>query len=63
MSYLCTNYLSKFPVGAMRHAVMCNDEGLIASHGILQRNAEGQSRLFAAIPWPMVMAAKLDFDV
>lgn len=63
MSYLCTNSLATFPDGVMRHAVMCNEEGLIAAHGILQRNSEGVYRFFAAVPWPMVMASRLDFNV
>jgi len=63
MSYICTNSLACFPAGTMRHAVMCNDEGLIAAHGILQRNEAGQYRFFAGGPWPMVMAAKTRFDV
>lgn len=63
MSYLCTNSLATFPDNAMRHAVMCNEEGLIAAHGILQRNPAGQYRFFAAVPWPMIMASRLGFNV
>lgn len=63
MSYLCTNSLANFPADTMRHAVMCNEEGLIACHGILQRNEAGQYRLFAAVPWPLVAASFLDFNV
>lgn len=63
MSYICTNSLGHFPADAMRHAVMCNDDGLITAHGILQRSEEGEYRFFAAPPWPMVMAAKTRFKV
>ncbi|MCP5143756.1 MAG: aminomethyl transferase family protein [Gammaproteobacteria bacterium] len=63
MSYICTNSLKVFPQGMMRHAVMCNDGGLVASHGILQRYDNGQYRYFAGGPWPMVMAAKTKFNV
>jgi len=34
---ICTNSFAKFSIGAMKHAVMCTSEGLIATHGILQR--------------------------
>jgi len=63
MSYICTNSLAHFPADAMRHAVMCNEDGLVATPGILQRNEAGQYRFFAADPWPIIMAAKGGFDV
>jgi len=63
LSYICTNSLKTFPADAMRHAVMCNESGLIAAHGILQRNDEGQYRFFAGGPWPIVMSAKGNFNV
>jgi len=59
----CTNSLKDFPDGVMRHAVMCNDAGLIAAHGILQRNEAGQYIFFAGGPWPMIMAAKHGLNV
>jgi vanillate/3-O-methylgallate O-demethylase len=34
------NSFAKFPVGSMKHAVMCNEDGLIAAHGITERKAE-----------------------
>lgn len=63
MSYLCTNSLANFPADAMRHAVMCDADGMVAAHGILQRNAQGQYRYFAAPPWPMLWASRLGFNV
>jgi len=63
VQYLCTNNLDRFPAGTMRHAVMCNEEGLIASHGILQRYDTGVHRFFACGPWPAVIAAQGGFDV
>ena len=63
LSYICTNSLARFPAGTMRHAVMCNEQGLVAAHGILQRYESGQYRFFAAPPWPMVVAARGGFDV
>ena len=53
---ICVNNFEKFPVGTMKHAVMCLDNGLIASHGILQRNDEDDVRYFAGGPWPIFKA-------
>ena len=50
--------LREVSVGSMKHAVMCNDEGLVATHGILQRNTEEEYRWFAAGPWPMYRLAR-----
>lgn len=63
VSWLCTNSLSKFAEGSMRHAVMCNEKGLIASHGILQRYEDGHYLHFAAGPWPYYMALQGKFVV
>src|SRR5215472_14303687 len=40
---LLINSLEKFPVGSMKHAVMCNEEGFIVAHGIIERKAEDHS--------------------
>jgi len=59
LASLCTNSFQKFPVGSMKHAVMCTEEGLVASHAILQRNGAQQFRLFAAgYPWLEYQASK-----
>lgn len=63
IAQLCTNNLSVFPEGTMRHAVMCDDAGLIASHGILQRYESGLYRHFAAGPWALFKALDGKFDV
>lgn len=60
---LCTNNLQSFPEGTMRHAVMCEDNGLIAAHGILQRYESGLYRHFAAGPWAHYKALSSKFDV
>jgi len=63
VSQLCTNSLKVFPEGTMRHAVMCNEDGLIASHGILQRYDSGLYQHFAAGPWAIVNAMDTKFNV
>lgn len=60
---LCTNSLKKFPEGSMRHAVMCEDNGLIAAHGILQRYDSGLYRHFAAGPWAFYKGLNTKMDV
>ena len=63
VAYLCTNNLQDVPEGTMRHAVMCDANGLIAAHGILQRYQDGRYRHFAAGPWALYQATKRRFNV
>lgn len=63
IAQLCTNSLKSFPEGTMRHAVMCNDDGLVAAHGILQRYDNGQYRHFASVPWILFQATRGKFKV
>jgi vanillate/3-O-methylgallate O-demethylase len=62
-SSICTNSFARFPSGSMKHAVMCLENGLIATHGILQRNGEEEVRFFAAGPWPIYMLQKTSYRV
>jgi glycine cleavage system aminomethyltransferase T len=41
-SDICVNGFSKFPVGTLRHAIMCNERGLIVAHGVLARVADDE---------------------
>ena len=47
---LVINSLEKFPIGSMKHAVMLTDEGLIGSHGIVERQSEDEFHSFAGGP-------------
>jgi vanillate/3-O-methylgallate O-demethylase len=59
LSTLCTNSFKRFDIGSMKHAVMCTDAGLVASHAILQRNGRQNYRLFAAgYPWLEFQASR-----
>ena len=60
---LCINSFAKFPIGSMKHAVMCNDDGLIAAHGITERKAEDEFEFFAAPPWPVQRLAGTSYRV
>ena len=63
VSWLCTNNLQNFPQGTMRHAVMCDANGLIAAHGILQRYDDGRYKHFAAGPWALYKGLTGKFNV
>jgi vanillate/3-O-methylgallate O-demethylase len=45
---LVINSFAKFPVGTMKHGVACTDDGLIASHGIIERKAEDEFEVYAS---------------
>jgi glycine cleavage system aminomethyltransferase T len=63
-SSICVNSFARFPIGSMKHAVMCTDNGLIAGHAILQRNDEEEFRLFAAgLPWAEYLASQTSHKV
>jgi glycine cleavage system aminomethyltransferase T len=63
VSSICINGFSSFQDGGSKHAVMLTDNGLIASHSLLQRDAEDRFRMFAAPPWAIYQASKSPFDV
>lgn len=54
----CVNSFAKFPVGALKHAIMCNDEGLIITHGVLMRVGEDDFISFALVPCAPYYLAK-----
>jgi vanillate/3-O-methylgallate O-demethylase len=47
------NGLSKFPIGSAKHAIMLNEEGLVANHGVLMRHGENDFRANFSGAWPM----------
>ena len=60
---LCINSFVTFPIGSMKHAVMCDENGLIGAHGILERKAEDEFEFFAAPPWPLQKLAGSSYRV
>src|SRR3974390_3368867 len=56
------NSFAKFPVGTMKHGVMCNEAGLITAHGIIERVAEDEFRSFAGGPPGPAAALDVPFD-
>lgn len=63
LASICVNNFSRFRPGTAKHAVMCTDKGLIAAHGVLQRMADNDFRLFASGPWAPYMHSKTGYDV
>jgi len=57
------NSLEKFPVGSMKHAVMCTEDGLIAAHGIVERKADDHFESFAGGPPGQHLDTAAPFDV
>lgn len=62
-SRIAVNGFDKFPIGSAKHAIMCTDGGLIASHGVLQRNSEDEVQLFVAGLWAVYQSQKSDLQV
>jgi glycine cleavage system aminomethyltransferase T len=50
MQGLVINSFADFPVGTLKHAVMCTEDGLIASHGVVERKGENEFASFAGGP-------------
>jgi vanillate/3-O-methylgallate O-demethylase len=50
MQGLVINSFASFPVGTLKHAVMCTEDGLIAAHGVVERKAEDEFESFAGGP-------------
>jgi glycine cleavage system aminomethyltransferase T len=63
LSGLCINGFSTYPLGASKHAIMLNEDGLVAAHGLLQRDQEHIYRLFASAPWALYQHSKTTLDV
>lgn len=60
---ISVNGYKKFPVGSVKHAVMCDDNGLIASHGVLQHNGPEEVQLFVSGNWASYQQHITSLDV
>lgn len=60
---IATNSFARFSPGSMKHAVMCNEHGRIAAHGVLQLGEDEALTLFATGPWPIYLMRKSGLDV
>ena len=50
-SDISVNSYAKFPIGGIKHCIMCNDEGLIMAHGVLMRLAEEEFLTYFLAPY------------
>jgi glycine cleavage system aminomethyltransferase T len=60
---LLINSLEKFPVGSMKHGVMCSEAGRVAAHGIIERKAEDHFESWAGGPPGIRFHDSVPFDV
>ena len=63
LSDTTTNSFARFPVGRIKHTVMCDDEGRVLTHGLAVRIAEGEVMAYTLTPWLNYAAAKGHYDV
>lgn len=63
LSSICINGFSNFAVGGSKHAIMLTDQGLVAAHALVHRDAEDRFRMFATPPWAIYKAATSGLDV
>ena len=57
------NNFSRFKVGTAKHAIACNDDGLIVAHGVMQKRAENDFRIFVSGQWALYRHSLTDLDV
>lgn len=50
-SDVSVNSYEQFPIGGIKHCIMCNDEGLIMTHGVLLRLDEDEFEGFFLAPY------------
>jgi glycine cleavage system aminomethyltransferase T len=60
---LVINSFASFPVGSMKHGVMCAEDGLIAAHGIIERKGEDHFESFAGGPPGANPNTDVPFDI
>jgi glycine cleavage system aminomethyltransferase T len=57
------NSFAKWNTGAAKHVIMCNDDGLIMTHGVTIRLGEDDFMTFWLMPWVNFLAESGDYDV
>jgi len=58
----CVNSFENFAVGTLKHAVMCNDRGLVVAHGVLLRLAEDDFISYFLAPYAAHMFYSGGYD-
>lgn len=57
------NGFAKFRIGTAKHAIACDERGLIAGHGVLQRLGEEEFCLYVSGPWAPFAFSQFSGDV
>ena len=57
------NNFSRFKVGTAKHAIACNEEGLIVGHGVLQRLGDEEFRIFVHGLWAPYQFSRTNLSV
>lgn len=57
------NSFAKFDIGAGKHQILCNDDGLVMAHGVLLRTGENEYESQWMAPYLAYLAETTDFDV
>jgi vanillate/3-O-methylgallate O-demethylase len=63
LSSIFINNFSNFRVGTAKHAIACDDNGLITGHGVLQRLAPDAFCVFVSGTWTLYRHATTTLDV
>jgi len=63
LSKLSINDVYKWPVGKSKHLVMCDEDGLVATHGLAVRDSEDSFRQMATLPWAAFQAQQMKMDL
>jgi glycine cleavage system aminomethyltransferase T len=51
LSDVSVNSYAKFPIGGIKHCIMCNNDGLIMAHGVLLRLGEDEFESYFLAPY------------
>jgi glycine cleavage system aminomethyltransferase T len=58
----CVNSFAKFPIGSGKHAIMCNDDGLVMADGVLLRLGEEEFITYWLAPYIAYALLESGFD-
>lgn len=57
------NSFAKYEIGQAKHAVMCDEQGLITAHGVLVKQGENDYMSYWLMPWLKYVADNSNYDV
>ena len=63
MSEIFVNGFANFRVGTAKHGIACDENGLIAGHGVIQRLADDEFMVYVAGTWTLYRHAITRLDV